>query len=60
MNKKLCAECNEKYPDYHPIRYALGKCENCGTYTGVAETEYRPEIIRDINSIFGDLNKPKK
>lgn len=56
-----CSEqCTPK--DYKKTgKYTLGKCDTCGSFGGVAECEYRPEIINDINSIFGDLNnKPKK
>ena len=35
---KLCHECAEKLK-YRPIKYTLGRCENCLTYTGVAECE---------------------
>ena len=57
--KRLCHSCGEKEKDYHPIKYGLGKCEKCGNYTGVAEVEWRPEIVNDIDSLFGNLNKPK-
>lgn len=57
--KNLCHECNAKYPDYHPISYALGQCDECNLWLGVANCEYKPEIIKDIMDLFGDLTPPK-
>lgn len=54
-NKLYCHECIPN--DYHPLRYALGKCDKCGSYTGVCEAEYRPQVIDDL---FGHLTKTKK
>jgi rRNA maturation endonuclease Nob1 len=54
MYKQICHSCGEKHKEYRPIKYGLGRCEICGTYTGVAEVEYRPEVIDEL---FGNLNK---
>lgn len=51
---KLCAECAEKHKELRPVKYALGKCDKCGTYIGVAEMEYIPQSVDDL---FGNLNK---
>lgn len=51
-NKAYCAECNKKHPDYHPIEYTIGRCDDCGGYLGVARVEYRPQVIDEL---FGDL-----
>lgn len=58
--KQYCEKCTPK--NYHPIKFDLGKCQNCGTYTGVAECEHKKyDMPEGFQSIFGDLNnKPKK
>lgn len=57
--KKLCKKCFDELKDYKIIRHNLGTCERCGKTGGIAECEYKPEIIQDINALFGNLNKPK-
>jgi ribosomal protein L37AE/L43A len=53
--KKVCPKCVKK--DERPIRYALGRCDVCGTYMGVAEVEYLPQVVEDL---FGHLGKKPK
>ncbi len=55
MKKLLCHSCAEKLKDYHPIKYALGKCDNCGTYTGVAECQRKHyDMPEGFDKIFGN------
>jgi translation initiation factor 2 beta subunit (eIF-2beta)/eIF-5 len=45
-----CPKCIK--PDEKPIRYFLNECDSCGATTGVAEVEYRPQVIDDLFKAF--------
>ena len=57
MKKLLCHECVEKYKGYHPMAYTLGRCSECGTYTGVAECKEKIDAPEGFEELFKGFKK---